>query len=262
MAIRWSLSILGLYEFDNTIFDNFHLPDGLDRQPVIDAICIDTAGLSTIYTSPQSLAHALDVYSERRLPAWNRAYKALTEQYNILNSQDIQETVTRTPELTHETNSTRTPDLTHETNSTRTPDTTTTVNTTRTPDLTATGQNSGSDSTTEQTAAFNGNTLTDRSKTTTQLGTSNTVKTTGTEQTTSSQTETGTEKNQSTTTETGTDKNQSTTTETGTDKTTRQRSGYTSPVQDRILQELALCQQTVTDMIVREIKYNFCVMIY
>lgn len=214
MAIRWKLSILGLYKHDNTIFDRFQIPDGMDRQAVIDAICMDTAELSTIYTSPESLAHALATFSARRSPAWERAYNALTARYEILSTENLTEQETRTPDLMHA------------------------VNTTRTPDLTATGQNRGSDSSTEQVAGFNGNQLEDRSKTTTQLGTSNTVHTTGTEQI------------------------DSTDHETGTDTTVRNRSGYTRPAQDQIAAELALCAQTVTDMIVHEIKYNFCIMVY
>lgn len=198
MAIRWKLSIMGLYKYDNTIFDNFKIPEGMDRQPVIDAICINTAGLSTIYTSPESLAHALATFSEERYLAWSRAYTALTTQYNILDTENVSETETRTPNLTRE--------------------------------ATSNGQNSGSDSSTEQVTAFNGNSLADRSKTITQLGTSNTTHTTGTE--------------------------------TGSETTTRNRSGYTGPAQDRISSEIALCRDTVTRMIVQDVKCNFCVMVY
>lgn len=214
MAIRWKLSIMGLYKYDGSIFDNFKIPEGMDRQPVIDAICIRTAGLATIYTSPESLAHSLAVFSEERFPAWTRAYKALTAEYNILDTVNTSETETRTPDLTKE------------------------VNTTRTPDLTATGENSGSDSTTEQVTAFNGNSLADRSKTITDLGTTNTVRTTGTEKTESSEKESGS------------------------DTTERIRSGYTGPAQDRVSAELELCQASIIDMIVQDVKCNFCVMVY
>lgn len=238
MAIRWKLSILGLYQYDKTIFDKFQIPAGLDRETVIDAICMETAELSTIYTSPASLAFALKNFSARRLPAWERAYNALAARYDLLTTESTSETAKRTP------------DLSRVSNSTRTPNTTRSVDTTRTPDLTAEGQNGGSDSRTEQVSGFNGNQLETRSKTTTELGSTNTVHTHGTENTNS------TEKNSGTENTTSSDR------ETGTDTTVRTKSGYTTPPQDRIQAELKLCAQTVSNMIVHEVKYNLCVMVY
>lgn len=158
----WSLSFLGLYNYDSSVFDELNVPNGVNKTTVVNNLLLSTNTLSVVYPNPDALKTALGMFSEMMLPSWQRAYDALQTQYEALYNMDIAESETRTPELTH----------------------------TRTPNLTSSGQNGGTDSTTTQVAAFNGNQLADREKTSTTLGTTNTVTTSGTETTTDTGTDT------------------------------------------------------------------------
>lgn len=158
----WSLSFLGLYNYDNTVFDELTVPAGVNKDTVVNNLMLSTNTLSVVYPNPETLKTALGMFSEMMMPSWQRAYDALQIQYEALYNMDIAESETRTPDLTH----------------------------TRTPNLTSSGQNGGTDSTTTQVAAFNGNQLADREKTSTTLGTTNTVTTSGTETTTDTGTDT------------------------------------------------------------------------
>ena len=158
----WSLSFLGLYNYDSSVFDELNVPNGVNKTTVVNNLLLSTNTLSVVYPNPDALKTALGMFSEMMLPSWQRAYDALQTQYEALYNMDIAESETRTPELTH----------------------------TRTPNLTSRGQNGGTDSTTTQVAAFNGNQLADREKTSTTLGTTNTVTTSGTETTTDTGTDT------------------------------------------------------------------------
>ena len=158
----WSLSFLGLYNYDNSLFDALTVPAGVNKDTVVNNLMLSTNALSVVYPNPDTLKAALGMFSEMMMPSWQRAYDALQIQYEALYNMDIAESETRTPDLTH----------------------------TRTPNLTSSGQNGGTDSTTTQVAAFNGNQLADREKTSTTLGTTNTVTTSGTETTTDTGTDT------------------------------------------------------------------------
>lgn len=158
----WTLSFLGLYNYDDSLFDALTVPTGVNKDTVVNNLMLSTNALSVVYPNPDTLKAALGMFSEMMMPTWQRAYDALQIQYEALYNMDIAESETRTPDLTH----------------------------TRTPNLTSSGQNGGTDSTTTQVAAFNGNQLTDREKTSTTLGTTNTVTTSGTETTTDTGTDT------------------------------------------------------------------------
>lgn len=203
----WSLSFLGLYNYDSTVFDELTVPEGVDKETVVNNLMLSTNTLSVVYPNPDTLKAALGMFSNMMMPSWQRAYDALQIQYEALYNMDIAESETRTPDLTH----------------------------TRTPNLTSSGQNGGTDSTTTQVAAFNGNQLADREKTSTTLGTTNTVTTSGTE----------------------------TTTDTGTDTTEHTRTGYQArDPQQSIQAEIDLARNNIVEMIVQDIKCNFCVMVY
>ena len=158
----WSLSFLGLYNYDSSVFDELAVPGGVSKEAVVNNLMLSTNTLSVVYPNPDALKAALGMFSEMMMPSWQRAYDALQIQYEALYNMDIAESETRTPDLTH----------------------------TRTPELTSSGRNGGTDSTTTQVAAFNGNQLADREKTSTTLGTTNTVTTSGTETTTDTGTDT------------------------------------------------------------------------
>lgn len=158
----WSLSFLGLYNYDSTVFNELRVPTGVNKETVVNNLMLSTNTLSVVYPNPDTLKAALGMFSEMMMPTWQRAYDALQIQYEALYNMDIAESETRTPDLTH----------------------------TRTPNLTSSGQNGGTDSTTTQVAAFNGNQMADREKTSTTLGTTNTVTTSGTETTTDTGTDT------------------------------------------------------------------------
>lgn len=96
MATRSNLSVLGLYSYDNTIFDNMVLPDGVDRETLVNNIITELAELELLYPSAPFMATMLSIWSYKELPTWERAYKAVTEEYNPLHNYDRYEEWTDT----------------------------------------------------------------------------------------------------------------------------------------------------------------------
>ena len=172
-----TLSFLGLYNFDGTLFDSLQVPDTLDKEDVINNLLLDTAELEVMISSADIMRDALGMYSKRRLPMWPRAAAAYAAQYQLV--QTITADEPRTPNLT------------------------TTENETRTPNLTTTGENNGNDTTTTSRTGFNSDDLERAEQVQTQLGTGNTIHSTGTETSEKSSVNSGTETTEKTHTDTG-----------------------------------------------------------
>lgn len=88
MADKQFLSILGLYNYDNSIFDNLELPANIDKSLVIDNILLDNAELSLVYTDFDFMKYAIGSWSRSELDIWDRLNKAFNEEYNPLWNVD------------------------------------------------------------------------------------------------------------------------------------------------------------------------------
>ena len=84
--MRATLSILGLYNYDDTIFDDIELPDGVDSSIAIDAILYDCAELEIMYPDPEWMKKLIALWSKRELPVWDRIYKAVNIEYNPIEN--------------------------------------------------------------------------------------------------------------------------------------------------------------------------------
>lgn len=95
------LTIMGLYNYDNTIFDNLMLPDGVDKPTLVDNIVLETAELECIYPTPVFLKTAIGLWSNVQFLTWDRVYTAMNLEYNPIENYDRQETETTTGTRAH-----------------------------------------------------------------------------------------------------------------------------------------------------------------
>ena len=85
------LSILGLYKYDSSIFDNLHLPDSVDKETLINRLIFDTAELECLMPSPSSFSYFIDAYSASRVGAWTKIAETLSAEYNPIHNYDRHE---------------------------------------------------------------------------------------------------------------------------------------------------------------------------
>lgn len=201
-----TVSFLGLYNYDPTVFDDLQVPAGVDKTLVQNTLMMETADLEVMQPDPVIMRQVLGWFSQRRLDAWTRVYTALSSKYQA--DTDVEVTETRTPNLSY--------------------------NETRTPDLTTTGQNTGADTTTTKRAGFNAGNLETAEQMETSLGTGNTIHSTGNE--TTDRTETGSE--------------------------TKTTIGRHQAAQDLIAKEMQLAMTDTVEYIVKDIRRNFCLLVY
>ena len=89
--MRGTLSILGLYNEDNTIFANMQLPssDHLDKDILIHNILMDCAELEVIYTDPDFMKFAIGEWSKSRLHVWQELANTMDYEYNPIWNKDV-----------------------------------------------------------------------------------------------------------------------------------------------------------------------------
>ena len=176
-----TMSIRGLYDWDDTIFESMQVPEGFttdDKDNLVDNIITECAELEFLYPSPEFAAWAIDRWSRIELPTWQRIYNVAMMEYNPLQNYDRTEMTTETGENS-ETHSgsdsqahTGTDTETHSGSDTETNSGTDTVSNSSTTvlDGTDTETHSGADTVAIKKFAFDTNALVDTESQTTTNG--------------------------------------------------------------------------------------------
>lgn len=107
--MRAKMSIAGLYEYDPTIFDNFHVPEhivGENFQPYYDPelyisrIIFEAMDLELVYPDPTYMKRSIQLWSLGKRNVWNKIAEALTAHYNPIENYNRSETWTDTDSRT------------------------------------------------------------------------------------------------------------------------------------------------------------------
>lgn len=97
MSMGANMSVLGLYNWDNTLFDNLEVPSGWDtqdKQLLVDNIVLECAELEILYPSAPFFKAALGAWSSKELPTWERIYQASILEYNPIENYNRAEKTT------------------------------------------------------------------------------------------------------------------------------------------------------------------------
>ena len=86
-----TMSLLGLYNWDSTILDGLVVPDGVDRNTVINNLLRECAELEVIYPQPEALKFFISEWAKERLPVWTKLESTLHYDYNPINNYDRHE---------------------------------------------------------------------------------------------------------------------------------------------------------------------------
>ena len=89
MSRGCTLSVLGLYHADNTLFDSMMFPSGFsqdDKDIVIGNILAECAELEILFTDPGTLKNMIGLWSKINLFVWNRVFSAASLEYNPIEN--------------------------------------------------------------------------------------------------------------------------------------------------------------------------------
>lgn len=113
------LSLLGLYNYDNTVLDQLTLPAALNKSLVKDNILMETAELEILYPDPNILKYMIGIWSKRRVKIWEDLYDTTVLVYNPIWNKDGTITETETEGVNRKADNTETRNLTGSRNETR-----------------------------------------------------------------------------------------------------------------------------------------------
>lgn len=100
MARTADLSPLGLYEWDNTIFDLMQIPSELDKNTLVKNILRETAELEVLYPNPVVFKNLIALWSAKNLDVWQRLYNTTQYEYNPIENYNRYEEGTTENERT------------------------------------------------------------------------------------------------------------------------------------------------------------------
>lgn len=232
-----TLSILGLFNYEPSIFDGFMVPDGMVRDDVRDSILIECAELEILFPQPETMKKAISLWSKSRLAQWDKLYKTTTLVYNPIENynriEDYTDTNSRTE--THENTKTLTGTDTQETS------------------LTGKNTTTANDTTNNSVVGFNGaaggglgESLKDKTETTGGSTAETEGENTGTTTINRTDADSGSASSESSNTRHG---------------TVSGNIGVTTS-QQMIEQERNVAVFNITDYIVRDFKQRFCILVY
>ena len=83
-----TLSLLGLYQYNGKLFDGLKLPEGVDRETVINNLLAETAEFEMLYPDAKFMAHMIAVWSAKELPIWEKLENTLHYNYDPISNYD------------------------------------------------------------------------------------------------------------------------------------------------------------------------------
>lgn len=94
MSNKSWLSFLGLYNWDNTLFDKMVLPAEFtndDKEIIINNLLMECAELEVLYTDPDFMKDAIGAWSAKEVVTWERLYEACKAEYSPIENYDRHE---------------------------------------------------------------------------------------------------------------------------------------------------------------------------
>jgi hypothetical protein len=112
MALKGQISIIGLYNWDNSLFDDFNVPEGVDKNTAVMNILYKCADLEIYIPDWDVLKTAIGIWSTKNAWKWEKLYETMNFVYNPIWNKDG--TITETLQAADEGAGTNTGSVTSE----------------------------------------------------------------------------------------------------------------------------------------------------
>lgn len=94
------LTVEGLYNYDDTLFNGFNVPEGLVKQIAIDTILMRTRELEILYPDLNYMKTRITIWSNKYQINWKKLYDTTVLEYNPIENYDRVEDWTDTDDET------------------------------------------------------------------------------------------------------------------------------------------------------------------
>lgn len=90
------MTVEGLYNYKDTLFNEFNVPDGMDKQIAIDTICMRSREMEVLYPNLEFFAMRIGMWSRKHQYNWKKLYDTTLLEYNPIENYDRMEDWTDT----------------------------------------------------------------------------------------------------------------------------------------------------------------------
>lgn len=85
------MTVEGLYNYKDTLFNEFNVPDGMDKQIAIDTICMRSREMEVLYPNLEFFAMRIGMWSRKHQYNWKKLYDTTLLEYNPIENYDRME---------------------------------------------------------------------------------------------------------------------------------------------------------------------------
>ena len=96
MSTFAKITLIGMYNYDNTLFDGLTLPEGYDKEIFIDSLIMEHGEKCVLYSDFNYLKACIGAWGRKWSLELSRIYEALTAEYNPIYNYDRYEEYTDT----------------------------------------------------------------------------------------------------------------------------------------------------------------------
>ena len=93
-----TMSLLALYQYNEQLFDGLRVPEGVNRDTLVNNLLAETAEFEILYPDPEFMANMIGMWSMKELPVWEELEKTLHYDYDPISNYDRNEESTNTGE--------------------------------------------------------------------------------------------------------------------------------------------------------------------
>lgn len=94
-----TLSILGLYNYNKDLFKDMYVPEGVDKDVLINNLLQESSELEVLYSEPSFMQFMIGEWSKKMKPTFDKMLEISTAEYNPLYNVDAWETLTENRDL-------------------------------------------------------------------------------------------------------------------------------------------------------------------
>lgn len=94
MSTMQRLTLIGIYDYDPTLFDALTLPEGYDKETFIDSLLLEHGEKCVLYANPEFMKFSIGAWGRKWALELARIYKALTAEYDPISNYDRHEEYT------------------------------------------------------------------------------------------------------------------------------------------------------------------------
>lgn len=82
------MSVEGLYNYKDTLFNEFVVPEGMDKQIAIDTICMRSREMEVLYPDIEFFEKCIGRWSRKHQYNWKKLYDTTLLEYNPIENYD------------------------------------------------------------------------------------------------------------------------------------------------------------------------------